>query len=178
MSGSSDSLQAKCCAKLDPDEQKLLVMYNGCFKCCQFDQSHSVHNCLNGFPDGKSYKKITAMCDTCGNAPKKDRKPAPSGKGKAVAAITAEDMTTVSDDKEDFVAVVMPSAILGNGSFSESDVSPPISSKHFVAKFQIFADHLDFPLTYSSLVDNGAHIVLIHPEVANKLRLKRHPLET
>ena len=65
------------------------------------------------------------MCDACGNAPKKDRKSAPSGKGKAVAAVTAEDMTTVSKDEEDFIAAVMPSAVLGNGSFSESNISPP-----------------------------------------------------
>ena len=134
------------------------------------------HNCPNGFPDGKSYKRITATCDACGKAPKKEGKPAPSAKGKAVAAITTDNMTTGSDDK-DFVAAVMPSAVLGNGSFSESDVSPPLRSKHFVAKFQIFADHLDFPLTYTSLVDNGAHIVLIRPEVADELRLQRHPLK-
>jgi len=87
-------------------------------------------------------------------------------------------MTTGSEDEDDFVTTVMPSAILGNGSFSESDVSPPLCSKHFVAKFQIFADHLDFPLTYAALIDNGAHLILIHPEVADELHLQRHPLKT
>jgi hypothetical protein len=71
-------------------------------------------------------------------------------KGKVVAAITTNNMTTMSNDDDDFVAAVMPSAILGNGSFSESDVSPPLHSKHFIAKFQIFVDHLDFPLVFGS----------------------------
>ena len=63
-------------------------------------------------------------CNTCGNALKKERKSAPSVKGKAVAAITTEDMTTESDDNNDFVAAVMSSAILGNSSFLESNISP------------------------------------------------------
>jgi len=113
-----------------------------------------------------------------GNAPKKNGKPSTSVKGKSVAAVTNEDMTLASEDEDDYIAAVMPSAVLGNGSFSESDVSPPLRSKHFVAKFNIFADHLDFPLTYSSLVDNGAHLVLIRPEVVDQLRLQRHPLKT
>jgi hypothetical protein len=46
---------------------------------------------------------------------------------------------------EDFVTAVMPSAVLGNGSFSEDDVNSPMRSKHFVAKFNVAAEHLDFP---------------------------------
>ena len=175
-SGSSDSLQAKCCPKLDPEEHNLLMKHNGCFKCRHFDQSHGSHNCPHGFPDGKSYKKITATCDACGNAPKKEKAPH-STKGKAIATIMTDNMTTGSDDDNDFVAAVMPSAVLSNSSFSESNISPPLCSKHFIAKFQIFADHLDFPLTYASLIDNSAHLVLICPEVANELRLQCHPLK-
>ena len=113
-----------------------------------------------------------------GNPPKKNGKPSTSGKGKAVAAVTNEDMEEVSENDDECIAAVMPSTVLRNGSFSESDVSPPLRSKHFVAKFNIFAGHLDFPLTFSSLVDNGAHVVLIRPDVVDQLRLQRHPLKT
>ena len=177
-SGNMDSGQTKRCPKLEPDERKLLIQHNGCFKCRRFDQSHGANNCPHGFPDGKSYRKVTATCDCVGNAPKKNGKPSTSGKSKAVAAVTNKDMTSVSEDEEDCIAAVMPSAVLGNGSFSESDVSPPLRSKHFVAKFNIFAGHLDFPLTFPSLVDNGAHVVLIRPDVVDQLRLQRHPLKT
>ena len=152
-------------------------MHNGCFKCRRFDQDHSSHNCLHGFPDRKLYKKITATCDACGNAPKEEKRSAPSTKGKVVSAITIDNMTTGDNDDNDLVATVMLSAILGNGSFSESNVSPLLHSKHFIAKFQVFADHLDFPLTYASLVDNGAYLIFIRPEVANELHLQCHPLK-
>ena len=177
-SGNTDSGQVKRCPKLEPDERRLLIQHNGCFKCRRFDQSHGANNCPHGFPDGRSYRKVTATCDCMGNAPKKNAKPSTSGKGKAVAAVTNEDMEEVSEDDDECIAAVMPSAVLGNGSFSESDVSPPLRSKHFVAKFNIFAGHLDFPLTFSSLVDNGAHVVLIRPDVVDQLRLQRHPLKT
>ena len=177
-SGNTDSGHTKRCPKLEPDEWKLLIQHNGCFKCRCFDQSHGANNCPHGFPDGKSYRKVTATCDCAGNPPKKNGKPFTSGKGKAVAAVTNEDMVSVSEDEEECIAAVMPSAVLGNGSFSESDVSPPLQSKHFVAKFNIFAGHLDFPLTFPSLVDNGAHVVLIRPNIVDQLRLQRHPLKT
>jgi len=153
-------------------------MHNGCFKCRRFDQSHSVHNCPHGFPDARGYRKVTTTCDCAGNAPKKlVNKATNAGKGKAVAAVTNNEVAEESDD-EDFVSAVMPSAVLGNGSFSEGDVSPPLRSKHFITKFKVPATHLDFPLTYASLVDNGAHFVLIRPEVADELHLKRYPLKT
>jgi len=134
-------------------------------------------DCPNDFPDGKNYKKITSTCDAARNAPKKERKSYPLAKGKGVATVAAvvnDEMSTLSEEEDDFVSAVMPSAILGNGSFSEGDVSPLLHSKHFVTKFQIAANHLDFPLTFASLIDNGAHLVLMCPEVADELCLERH----
>ena len=137
-------------------------------------------DCPNGFPDGNTYKKITATRDTAGNAPKQ---PAPSssasttkGKGKVVAAITPAEQEESEDDDGDFVTTVMPSAALGNGSFSKEDVSPPLRSKHFITKFKIYGPHSDFALNFSALIDNGAHVVLIRPEVVDELGLKRHLL--
>jgi hypothetical protein len=62
---------------LKPDERKLLMDNNGCFKCQLFNQSHSAINCPNDFPDGNKYKKITAYHDASGNALRK------SGKGSS-----------------------------------------------------------------------------------------------
>jgi len=87
-------------------------------------------------------------------------------------------MESILSEEDNFVTVVMPSAVLGNGSFSEDDVSPPLHSKHFVAKFNIVAMHLDFPLMFSMLIDNGAHVVLICPKVIDVLKLKCHLLQT
>jgi len=124
-------------------------------------------------------KKITATHDTAGNAPKSVTIPSSSGsssKGKAVMSITPADGEATSDEEGDFVTAVFPSAVLGNGSFSEEDVSPPLRSKHFIAKFKVYGPRLDFALTYAALIDNGAHVVLIRPEVVEELGLERHLL--
>jgi hypothetical protein len=80
-------------------------------------------------------------------------------KGKSIAYVAPAEQS--SSDEEDIVAAVMPTAVLGKGSFLEDDMSPLIRAKHFVVKFKINRTHLDFPLMYSTLIDNGAHIVLI-----------------
>jgi len=170
--------QYKRCPKLEADECRFLSENNGCFKCWCFNQSHGASNCDNEFPDGENYQKVTAYRNTAGNMPKKAARPASSNKGKAVAAVAVTTEEGSTYDEDDFVTAVMPSAVLGNGSFSEEDVSPPIRSKHFVAKFKIAAEHLDFPLTFAMLIDNGAHIVLIHPEVVKQLCLQCHLLKT
>ena len=169
----------KRCSKLKEEECRLLECFNGCFKCHCYNQSHGTADCPNRFPDGNTYKKITATCDAAGNAPKQ---PAPSssaantkGKGKAVAAITHAEQDSEDDDRN-FITAVMPSAVLGNGSWSEEDVSPPLQSKHFITKFKIYSPCLDFTLNFSALIDNGAHVILIHPEVVNKLGLEWHLL--
>jgi hypothetical protein len=41
-----------------------------------------------------------------------------------------------------------------------------------ILKFQIAAQHLDFPLKFNSMLDNGAHVVLIHPDTVSELQLK------
>ena len=121
----------KKCAKLEEEERRLLERFNSCFKCRCYNQLYGAANCPNGFPDGNTYKKITASRDAAGNAPKQ---PAPlsststfKGKAKAVASITpAEEGESDEDNEGDFVTAVMPPAVLGNGSFSEEDVSPPL----------------------------------------------------
>ena len=175
---SSNNTQVRKCPKLEPEERKLLAEHNGCFKCRRFNQSHGAHSCPNDFPDGSKYQKITPYRDAAGNAPKSYRdvaKGTAGSKGKAVTDAAADESNVSEED--DFVTAVMPSAVLGNGSFSEDDVSPPLRSKHFVAKLNIAATHLDFPLTFSTLIDNGAHLVLIRPEVVEALKLERHLLK-
>ena len=114
-------------------------------------------------------QKITTHCDATGNAPKKANKSGPS-KGKVIASVTMEDTDEqTSSEDGDFVMAVMPSAVLGSGSFSEDNISPLLHSKHFMVKFNIVAKHLDFPLTFTALINNGAHLVLICPKVVDAL---------
>ena len=119
-SSNATSSAVKKCPKLEADECKLLMDHNGCFKCHLFDQSHGSYNCLNDFPDGNKYQKITAYHDAVGNPPKRKDKGAHTLKNKPIASVTTADAgePDTSDD-----TAVMPSAVLGSGSFSEDDIS-------------------------------------------------------
>ena len=71
------------------------------------------------------------------------------------------------------------SAVIGNGSFSSegnSSVCQPFKSKHYVWKCSINAPADEFPIKVSTLIDNGAHMVLIRPETVKQLGLPSFPL--
>jgi Aspartyl protease len=110
-----------------------------------------------------------------GNALKKTTPFLPN-KGKSVAAILPED-TPMSSKEDDVVPAVMPSAVLGNSSFSKGDVSPTLHKKHLILEFQIATQHLDFPLKFNAMLDNGTHVVLIHPDTVSELQLERFKLK-
>lgn len=56
---------------------------------------------------------------------------------------------------------------------------PPLKSKHFIWKCTVDGGPtVDFPLTVHTLIDNGAHIVLIRPELVEQLQLPVYTLET
>jgi Aspartyl protease len=165
----------KKCPKLDPTKRAFLQANDGCFKGQQFNQSQKSSTCPNGFPAAAGYKKVTTTHDAMGNAPKKTTPFLPN-KGKSIAAVLPED-TPMSSKEDDVVAAVMPSTVLGNGFFSEGDVSPTLHEKHLILKFQIAAQHLDFPLKFNAMLDNGAHVVLIHPDTVSELQLKRSKLK-
>ncbi|KAF8913743.1 hypothetical protein CPB84DRAFT_1840544 [Gymnopilus junonius] len=112
------------------EECALLKKYNGCFKCYYYNQDHGAKDNICDFPDGHTYKMITAQQDAAGN---------PQGTRAVAAITTATEEADVTDDEGNFAAAVMQSAALGDGSFSESD---------------------------------GAHMVLIHPEVIKELCLE------
>ena len=96
---------------------------------------------------------------------------------KAVAATAPS-----SDDEPNVIATVLPSAsdytsdLEENTDIAERDVSPPIKSKHLVWECQIHGLLTDFPVKTRVLIDNGAHVVLIRPDVVAKLNLRKHRL--
>ncbi|KAG0708042.1 hypothetical protein DFH29DRAFT_791206, partial [Suillus ampliporus] len=81
-------------------ERQLLRDNDGCFKCREPFSGHTSMACPKGFPDGASYKTITASLIA-------------SKKPKVVAAVGVDENHTI--------AVVMPSAALGNGSDSDEE---------------------------------------------------------
>ncbi|KIM78267.1 hypothetical protein PILCRDRAFT_11260 [Piloderma croceum F 1598] len=85
---------------LTSKERSLLVEHEGCFKCRRFYTMHKSADCPDGFPDKTSYVTLTNVDALA--AKKKYRKKEKTTTTVAVIPIPA--------------AVVMPSAILGDGS--------------------------------------------------------------
>jgi hypothetical protein len=179
------------CPRLTTTEKELLSAHRGCFKCRRFYQSHSAPDCPNNFPSGENYNPRTlndalrAQRDSNNRGPEKGKqytKGSNSGPSKIVSSINdaqnIEQTHTMDSDNEKAVyAVLGPtprSAVLGDGSFSDGDASvsvPPIKSKHFVWKCKADGPLVNFPMTVSALIDNGAHLVLIRPQLVAQLGL-------
>jgi hypothetical protein len=95
-------------------ERALLVNHNGCFKCRHFYTTHKSSDCPDGFPAKATY--VLLMESDALAAKRRHEK-----KGKA--AVTAAVVSTP-------IAVVMPSAVLGDGSDSEY-VHAPFFVPHY-----------------------------------------------
>lgn len=67
------------------------------------------------------------------------------------------------------------SSVLGKGSDTEDEnadeVSAPFHAPHLWWKACISGPNTDLPITIPMLLDNGAHIVLIHTDLVDKLSL-------
>ena len=147
---------------LTDEERKLLRENEGCFKCRLPFQTHQTYNCPNGFPDVATYKTITAE-----TVRRLAKKPAPATKAKAsVAAV----------DCEELVAVVMPSAALGDGSDSDEECVFPFSRPQFLWKCHVNGPLVDLPLEVDALIDNGSSLVLIDEGVVTRLGLRTREL--
>ena len=188
----SDRSDQKRLPRLTQEERNILSKHQGCFKCRRVCQNHRAGGCPHGFPSAENYKPVT-MEDVA--RAKNEKKPTDSrthqyktGTSSKTVAAVQEASTSTGNSAEEFdenavFAVFGPTAsssVLGNGSFSEGEISvslPPLRSKHFVWKCNVDGPKVDFPLAVSTLIDNGAHVVLIRPEVVQKLGLPVYQLD-
>ena len=198
---SSSNAQSSASASLRPPkltkvEIDVLNEFSGCFKCRKIFQSKehisteaSKKTC--DFPAAENYRPLTFEYANKVKQIRASRK----GSAKPVAATTSPNLSSSStsstsmiidlDSSDDsspsgnYVASTMygplaPSAVIGNSSFSsESDnsVRQPFKSKHYIWKCKIDSSADEFPVTLSTLIDNGAHMVLIRPDTVQNLAL-------
>ncbi|KIO13808.1 hypothetical protein M404DRAFT_121464, partial [Pisolithus tinctorius Marx 270] len=157
---------------LTVEERQLLRDNSGCFKCRCLFQNHTMHNCPNDFPEAKNYKVLTAA----------DVEAAKKKRTKPVAAVIEEEPAakrariTEVDDDTDAIAVVMPSAALGDGTDSGEEYVAPLSVPHLRWSCLLEGPNLTFPLSVKVLIDSGSHLVLIDESLIAKLGLRRHQL--
>ena len=144
---------------LTDDECKILCDNSGCFKCCLPFQSHTSHDCPNGFPNAATYKSLSL------NDVKRLQKKSVANK----ASVTAV-------ESEELIAVIMPSAALGDGTDSGDECVTPVSSPHLIWECAVDGPSTSQPVTIDALIDDGSSLVLIEESLIVKLGLRRHSL--
>ena len=162
--------------RLTDEERRLLHDHEGCLKCREFYAGHRAKQCTVTL-SGKDYKVRTIADALRAKARNGNRAP-------PIAAITEPDngRTTPAPD---LIAAVFPqnTTFVTDKSLSEgSDTSvssvsaAPLKEKHFVWTCQLsnITDRLS--LKVKALIDGGAHMVLVRPDIAARLALPKFPL--
>ncbi|KIM88511.1 hypothetical protein PILCRDRAFT_26727, partial [Piloderma croceum F 1598] len=144
---------------LTTKEHTLLVEHEGCFKCRRFYTSHRLSDCPDGFPDKTSYVTLT-NADALMAKRKQGKKEKPA-KTAAIIPMPA--------------AIVMPSAVLGEGSDSEY-VDIPFFVPYFFLDCSVGGATASSIESIRALIDHGSDAVLIDPALADQMQLKRHKL--
>ncbi|EDR15393.1 uncharacterized protein LACBIDRAFT_321191 [Laccaria bicolor S238N-H82] len=176
-SGSSSSSYTRL-PTLTETERNLLHEHDGCTKCCRFYADHRSRDCPNGFPAGKNYKTLTTADAMTAKKGKAVAKPTT----KPVAATSASIENIDSDDDISAATAILPNSLgeynsnSDGGDLSRREVSPLICGKHLVWNCQAHSLIEDFPVKTRVLIDNGTHLVLIRPELVERLGLKMHDL--
>lgn len=154
---SSTSKTFVCLPTLSDMERQLLRDNDRCFKCRQPFAGHTSNTCPKGFPDGATYKPLTAATI----AAKKTKK-----EGGVVAAVEIDETTNT-------VAVVMPVAALGNGTDSGEECVAPLQTSHLRWNCLIDGPVVSSPITVNALIDHGSSLVLIGEDLITQLGLCR-----
>ena len=181
---SSASTSTSSFIKLPPltdNKRTLLNEHDGCTKCCRSYMDHCSQACPDGFPSGKGYKTLT-VTDVL--AAKKGKAVAKSS-AKPVAATSASIEAVDFEDELATTAAILPNTPgkLALDSDEDWDVSchevSPIllKSNHLISSCQINSQMDDFPVKTCTLIDNGAHLALICPELVDRLGLKMYCLK-
>jgi hypothetical protein len=161
--------------RLTDEEQCLLNEHEGCFKCCDFYVEHWAAQCTK-ILSGKDYKVCTLL----------DTLQAKAARTNACTTIVAA-VTKPENPASELVAAVFPqsSVTTADNSMSEnSDTSvasvsaqPPLKGKHFIwtCRLNNATDRLS--MKTKALIDRGAHMVLIRPDIVTQLMLPTFLLE-
>ena len=91
-------------------------------------------------------------------------------------------MAPSSDEETPTITAILPSIDVyssvseEDAGISDRDVSAPFKSKHLIWHCQVHGLTADFPVMTCALINNGAHVILIRPELVAKLGLKKYHL--
>ncbi|RXW17191.1 hypothetical protein EST38_g8660 [Candolleomyces aberdarensis] len=173
---------------LTENEIKLLNEHQGCRKCREFYAGHYSKTCTGNFPSAANYAELTLTKAL--DAKKKQNTKATSSSTVRTAAITtlpdsdnesplvtAAAINTVTP-KRNRVHLPGRKDLLGRWDSTGqlyNDVSDPVPIENLYWDTHVFG--LDeFPTPVTTMLDNGAGLILIDDTWATKLGLRRFPL--
>lgn len=150
---------------LTDNECSLLHKHQGCMKSHRGYQNHHTSDCPFDFPDPCNYKELMEeilLGYKCGG----------TSAGKTVGVMTSTShVNDVEESELSLVGAVMPSTVLGADSESEEDVSAPLTIAHLQWLCSLLGPAFNEPLTVTSMLDCGAHVVLIDSTLVSLLGL-------
>jgi predicted aspartyl protease len=97
-------------------------------------------------------------------------------KSKKKEVVAAVDVDDNAETIAETVTVVMPSAVLGNGTDSGEECVAPLQTPHLHWECLVNGPAVSSPLTVSALIDHGSSLVLIGEELVKRLGLRRRKL--
>lgn len=175
---------------LTPEEHRLLIAYNGCFKCRVFFAGHRSSDCPDGFPSGNGYVTLTTAQTKHERHGSNTPMSSAANKFRSVAAVTDTSSTSLFDAEDntevrDAINAILPltSAILAvledSGSdenTQDSDEVSPWSVPHLFWAASVMGIK-EFPSIVDTMFDSGLHLVLIKPETVINLGLSTKKLK-
>ncbi|KAG2071223.1 hypothetical protein BDR04DRAFT_1117831 [Suillus decipiens] len=94
------------------------------------------------------------------------------GKKKVGGVVMAVEVESKDEGKENnTIAVVMPSAVLGNGTDSSKEHVAPLQMSHLCWDCLLDGPAVTSPIIVSALIDHGSSLVLIGESLVKQLGL-------
>ena len=163
--------------KLTEDERRLLHKHEGCLKCRAFYAGHRADKCTTTI-SGRNYKQLTLQDALRAKTNKSGNRNPP------LASITAPKIDNESNDSNDLLAAIFPTALTADTSFSDtansslSSVSSPPTLKcnHFIWNCVVVSPTARIPVNETALIDSGANMVFIRADTISKFQLPIFPL--
>ncbi|KAF8210838.1 hypothetical protein K438DRAFT_1959055 [Mycena galopus ATCC 62051] len=165
-SGSGTAGEGKRCPKLTDEERELLGANHGCTRChVPFVGHGDERDETCPWPNPSNYKRITqATVDTAANA------------------LTAEQRTKFGVKAKPTAGPAVgtnPNVVAAVGFVQVEDLDDSVDSvdnvsePHFYWDFRMEGPMSSLPIHVRGLIDNGAHLVLIHEDIVDMLGLRR-----
>lgn len=160
---------------LTASERALLAENEGCYKCRRFFVKHQSSSCPNGYPVAKDYHTLTS--DMVVRARKVHVEPSTAAARAGSSAKVAAIISAPPSPEGNTVAAVIngnDSDIVNWATSSEDDEDAYVSdyrASHLHLKCLVHGSS-HRTIVVNTFLDNGAYIVLIHPNLVRQLKLK------